>query len=707
VIPRVWRPLSTVIIAATLATPCSVSAQQDTARLDPVVVTVTRGHGKSVLQSPFALSVAQPDSERPGQRHTSIDESLSMIPGLTVVSRNNPSQDPRLSVRGFGSRSAFGVRGVRVLRDGMPLTLPDGQTPLDYMSLESVGRVEVMRGAASAIYGNASGGVIDIQTAAPPPGPVSGRVAQWLGGSSFQRTAVAAGGTAGSSYYQADAAFLRTDGSRAHSRQRSTTGFARAGTTAGGTDFSLSILAFDNPLAENPGALTRDELKADPYTADALSVRRDARKAVKQIQAGLSGVHQFVAGEVSALVFAGARSLDNPLTFNIVEVGRHTYGASAHVSQTVSLIGSANRLSAGVDYQSQNDLRRNFATCADTIQLTTPTATCPTPGSERGIFSLDQRELVKSWGVYFNDDAPLGERLIATAGIRADNVAFEVKDRLVSASNPDDSGRRSLGSVTPVFGMVMRITARHSLYANVAGAFETPTATELGNHPDGSAGINQSLNPQKSLTSEAGAKGFLGSALSYDLAAYSTRVIDELVPFEIPDSNGRRYFRNAGRTTRRGFEAGARLKSGPLSLMGAYTFSAFRFDSYRTGNLIYDGNTIPGIPRNRLQAAVTMTGRPGFATIEEETAGSVFLDDANSTMGPGYASTNVRLGGDVKIRNSVVSVSTGVQNLFDRHYASSVAVNAARGKYFEPAATRNFFIGVSVSAARFRPDPVN
>ena len=696
------RRLLLAVAVSTGLAPQYVSAQQDTARLDPVVVTVTRGHAKSVLQSPFALSVAEPDSERPGQRHTSLDESLAMIPGLTVVSRNNPSQDPRLSMRGFGSRSAFGVRGVRVLRDGMPLTLPDGQTPLDYMSLESVGRVEVMRGAASAMYGNASGGVVDIKTARPPDAPVSGHVSQWVGGSSFQRTAVAAGGTSGSTFYQGDAAFLRTDGVRAHARQRTMTGFARAGTEVRGTSYSLSVLGLDNPLSENPGALTRDELERNPGMADALSVRRDARKAVRQIQAGLAGVHRFDSGEASATVFAGARTLDNPLTFNIVEIGRHTLGASVHLSRTFPVRGAATTLSSGLDYQNQNDLRRNFATCADTLPLTVPTATCPRLGTERGVVTLDQRELVSSVGVYLTSDVSLGQRMAATAGIRTDNVGFEVKDRLITSSNPNDSGKRSLGSITPTLGLLWRVAPLHSVYANIAGAFETPTATELGNHPDGSAGINQSLDPQKSLTSEVGTKGIFTNGLSYDLAAYSTRVRDELVPFEIPGSDGRRFFRNAGRTTRRGIEAGARYKSGPLSLVGAYTFSAFHFDSYRTGTSVFDGNTIPGIPRNRLQAAITVQTSPGFVTLEQEAAGSMYLDDANSINGPGYASTTIRLGTDIKVRSSVLAASLGVQNVFDKHYASSVAVNAARGKYFEPASTRSFSLGVSIFAGRSR-----
>ena len=687
-------------LTAICTTPMLASAQQDTTHLTPVVVTVTRGLGQSVLKSPFALTVTQPDSARPGQRHTSIDETLSLIPGVAVTNRNNPSQDARVSIRGFGARSTFGVRGIRVLRDGMPLTLPDGQTPLDYLSLESVGRIEVMRGAASALYGNASGGVIDIRSAAPASAPLLATAHQLVGENGFIRSAVDASGTNGRAFYIGDASYSRSDGTRAHSRQRAATGFGRGGFSVGATDVSITVLALDNPLAENPGALSADELRADPGLADALSVRRNARKAVHQIQIGVSADRSWSGGEASVAAFGGARSLDNPLTFSVVEVGRHSYGGSAHVSQLARLNSFDNRLSAGVDLQSQNDLRRNFAVCADTIPLTVPNATCPSITSDRGVVTLDQRELVSSAGAYASDELSLGDRVALTAAVRADNVRFEVNDRLVSTTNPDDSGRRSMGAVSPIVGAVFRMTPAHSVYANVAGAFETPTATELGNHPDGSAGINPDLDPQRSITAEIGAKGLVGRYARYDGAIYSTNVRDELVPFEILNSNGRRYFRNAGRTRRRGAEAGGDLSNGPFSLMAAYSYSAFHFVSYKSSAVVYDGNTIPGVPKHHWQSAVKFSNRLGFAVVEAEGSSSVLLDDANSVSGPGYTVANFRIGSATLPRNPRISVAAGVQNVFDRHYAASIAVNAARGKFFEPAAPRNFFVGIALASGK-------
>lgn len=685
------------LLLAVVAASATAGAQDSTVtRLHPVVVTVTRTGAATVLTSPFALTVVSPDSARPGQRHVGVDEMLSLVPGLAVTNRNNPSQDVRLAIRGFGARSAFGVRGVRVLRDGMPLTLPDGQTPLDYLSLESVGRIEVMRGSASALYGNASGGVIDIRSEPPPAGRLGVEARQWAGSNSFNRSAIAAGGSSGSLFYQGDAALNRTDGARDHAAQRALNGFFRAGASVGATGYTLSILALDMPLAENPGALTAAELRSSSRAADPLSVRKNARKSVKQFQTGLTATRGIGNGEVALSAFGGARSLDNPLTFGVVEIGRHSGGASIRANGTAVAFGKANRLTAGVDLQTQNDLRRNYANCTDTVRLPAATPVCPDVASERGVVRLDQRELVSSTGVYVNNEIAAGERVRVTAGLRADRVRFDVRDRLVNGGNPDDSGVRTLSAFTPIIGILSRIAVSHSAYANVSSAFETPTATELGNQADGSAGLNRELEPQRSTTFEAGFKGEVGTAFRYDLAGFTTFVRDELVPFEIPASDGRRYFRNAGRTRRSGAEAGFGGGSGPLAFMTSYSYSRFSFNRFSAGTLVFDGNQIPGTPRHRAQAAVTLSSNVGFVVFEAEAAGSSFLDDANSERSPPYEAAHIRAGSKALFRNPALSLTVGAQNVFNRRYAPSVAVNAARGRYFEPAPPRSVFAGVSV-----------
>ncbi|MEO5589123.1 MAG: TonB-dependent receptor plug domain-containing protein, partial [Gemmatimonadaceae bacterium] len=366
--------------------------------ISPIVVTVTRTPERSVLRSPFAISVIEPDSARFGRR-PDLDRSLTLIPGLNATTRNNPSQDPRISIRGFGSRSAFGVRGIRILRDGIPLTLPDGQTPVDYLSLVSVGRIEVLRGAGSVLYGNASGGVVDFRTAPPSARALSGEVAASAGPSNYHRTVIAGSGTNGRLTYTGDAAFTASDGERAHSRQRSLLAFARSTIATGSGEVAFSAMGLHNPLAQNPGALTLDELKSDTRAADPFSIRRDARKSVQQLQLGSTYTRPLPNGRLWVAAFGGVRALENPLTFAIVDVHRSSAGASALINRRTLLAGIQHSLTAGVDLQAQRDWRDNHLTCIDTVAVAV-SVSCPDPGSERGRLTLRQREQVASAGGY-------------------------------------------------------------------------------------------------------------------------------------------------------------------------------------------------------------------------------------------------------------------------------------------------------------------
>jgi iron complex outermembrane receptor protein len=692
-----------VVLAPLLIRGSALSAQDTTAtKLAPVVVEVGRGTNKSLLELPFAVTAQTPDSARPGQRHLSIDDALWLIPGLSVSNRNNPSQDPRISIRGFGARSAFGVRGIRVLRDGIPLTLPDGQTPLDYLDLESVGRVEVMRGSASSLYGNAGGGVVDLRTSEPAPVPATGELRYWDGAFDSRRLVAKTAGSSNGFGYQGNVARTESDGYRDYSRQRTTNGFGRLSYDNEKGSFGLEWLGVNTPTAQNPGAITRAQFDADPRAADPLSVRKGARKAVKQSQFGLTGRREISSGEIEASAYAGTRALDNPLTFGIVDVDRTTSGGNLRGTIPFSALNTGHRVTVGTELQFQNDWRRNFTNCNDIPPPSTTTATCPTLGVERGSLTLNQRELVSSIGSYLRDEIELGERYSLTASARADAVRFQVKDRLITATNPDDSGERTLRAVSPMAGFLARLSDSHSAYANVSTAFETPTATELGNQPSGAAGINQSLQPQRSLTYEVGLKGVSGIGLQYNAALFSTRVKDELIPFDITGGNGRRYFRNAGRTSRRGAELGLGADLGVVELGGAYTYANYRFVDFTVGAADYAGNRIPGIPRQSFQATATV--RAPFASIVTEATMNdrMFVDDANSASAPGYALFNARLISSALWQGSGAEITIGAQNIFNTRYVSSVSVNAAAGKFYEPGSARSAYIGISLLAAARR-----
>jgi iron complex outermembrane recepter protein len=249
-------------------------------------------------------------------------------------------------------------------------------------------------------------------------------------------------------------------------------------------------------------------------------------------------------------------------------------------------------------------------------------------------------------------------------------------------------------------GFVFRLTPLHSLYTNISSAFETPTTTELGNKPDGSAGLNPDLRPQYSTTYEVGAKGIAMGRMEYDLGVFDTEVRDELVPFEVPDGSGRTFYRNAGRTRRLGLEIGAHALLGSVELAGSYTVSHYRFRRFVVDSTSYAGNAIPGVPATQLQLAATWRRAGWFATLEGIAASHVYADDANTAAAAGYSIVNLRFGATSLFGNPWIAPMFGVDNLLDAQYIGSVNVNASNGKYYEPSPARTIYAGLTVAVGR-------
>ena len=692
-------------LLASAAVLCAATAlpAQDTTRTRPravlptVQVTATREGPRAPLELPYAITTRTPDSLA-ALRRLGVDELLFAVPGVALANRQNPAQDPRVSIRGFGARSAFGVRGVRVLQDGVPVTLPDGQTPVDVLDIEGASRVDVVRGSASSLYGNAAGGVIDVHSGAPSLLSLAPSLRVLGGGDTPTIVAASASGTTDALGYTTSLTRVNGSGFRDYSGQRATHGAVRllAPALAFGTSFTLAGRLTDLAHAESPGGLTRAQFDADPRQADALSVRKQAGKIVRQSDLALTASHPLgTGGTVDATLYGSLRSLANPLTFATVDVDRRSGGASLRASGVRQLADHALRLGAGADLQWQNDARQEHANCID---ATATTASCPQGSALRGALTKDQRELVSSVGPYLRGELTLTPALLASAGVRADAVRFEVQDHLVTATNPDDSGDRTLHAVSPSVGLVWRTSPLASLYANVSSSFETPTTTELGNKPDGSAGINPDLQPQRTVTAEVGAKGIATWApLRWDVALFDARARDELVPFDIVGGNGRRYYRNAGRTVRRGAELGVDAQAGPVAVRGAYTYSHFRYADYTVGTTSYAGNRIPGVPEQALALASSVRRGVFTWSATADLASALDVDDANSAQAPGRVLFGTAVGAALHAGGTVVRPLVAVQNLGGVRSVGNVSVNASAGKFYEPAPGRTLLVRVAVA----------
>lgn len=707
------RLLPTLLALSTAAlTPALLLAQADSAgsrgrdstaqALRALNVTVTRDAARSPFELPFALTSA-PLGVRPAQRRLGVGDLLLGVPGVQVQDRANPSQDPRVSLRGFGARSAFGVRGVRMMRDGVPLSLPDGQTPLDWLDLETIDRVDVVRGTAAALYGNAAGGVIDMRSRAPSSAPVA-LDARVFDGGGVQRANVTASGTIADSLGPLVqprwlGSFTRTrgDGVRTWSRLDATSAFARALATVAGTSLEVQATLYDAPRAENTGALTAAELARDPRLPDSLNIARRSRKAVTQSQVALIAERVVGNGTLRGSVFTGARTLDNPLPFAIVAIDRRTAGAGVHGTWRLSAFPWPVRLGGGLDAQQQRDERFNYENCAEVLPTAPVTARCPVRAAERGSVRLDQQERVEGLGGYARVEVEAPHALYLSAALRADAVRFRVRDRFIAGTNVDDSGERTLRATSPMLGVTWRARPAWSVYANLSTAFETPTITELTNQETGDAGLNATLEPQRTRTLEVGTQALTFGRVRSDLALFRATVLDELVGFDVPGQVGRRAFRNAGRTSREGVEVSVRAEWEALSVGTAYTYAEYRFERYDVGTVSFAGKPIPGIPAQYAQSFVTGRFRGVWSTAEVTASARASANDAATVFGAGYTVWNWRLGFDAPSVGGVrLEPTFAVENLFDRRYASSLVLNATRNRFFEPGLPRRASVIVRV-----------
>ena len=672
--------------------------------LPPAVVSVTRTN-PPLNKIPLAVQLVEKQEISRARPTLGLDEALFSVPGVFIANRYNFSLDQRLSIRGFGSRSAFAVRGIKVLLDGIPQTLPDGQGQLTNLELGTPDRIEVLRGSSSALFGNASGGVISIWTdPAAPDRPVGGDVRVVAG--SFDRDMrrtwtkwqvspqfrVGAGSlllTGSRMVYEgerdhSDADFRHYNG-RVHLPLSPRT--------------ALTVMAGygDQPVANNPGALTLSELQANRDSAPAINLSSAAGKDVAQFQGGATLRRQFSAGgEVAATAFYFARALKNPTTFAYIDLDRQAYGARVTVTRPVPLGSLPHRLTAGLDYQRQRDDRINFGNIAGS----------PDPSDVR----LDQLEHVTEIGPFVQSAMDLSSQTTVTAGLRYDRVSFRAEDRLVTGTNPDDSGERVMDAVSGSFGVAVTPSDRVTVYANVGTSFETPTTTELTNRPTGAGGFNPDLEPQKATNYEVGVRGTLDGRLSYSAALFQADVRDALISFEVQDPMfpGRRFFRNAGSSRHRGVELGADVEVVPgLSALVSWNYSDFVYTDYQvvasTQTFVLDGRSLPGIPKHWLRLGVRARptfARGAWADVDLTHASSVLVDDTLDVRVSGWQLVNVRVGWDGSLGSLRLSPFVALNNVFNKHYVGSVVINAARGRYYEPAPGRNLYLGFTLGESR-------
>ncbi len=694
------RAGSTAPVRAVLWAALAAALPAHAQPLDDVVISAGRGEQRS-FDAPAAIESINAQTIRESGPGVNLSESLNRVPGVVVLNRQNYAQDLQLSIRGFGTRSTFGIRGVRLLVDGIPATMPDGQGQASTISLPSTARIEVLRGPIAQLYGNAAGGVVQAFTADGPAVPMA-EASVWAGSDNLRRYGLQAGGQAGALNWIVDGSYFSSGGYREHSEatRRHFNGKFRWD-LGERTQVTLVANSFDMPWAQDPLGLTRAQLESNPRQAVPAAFQFDTGKSVRQDQVGVIARHGFDADRtLTARAYIGTRDLSNKLSTplaaqapatssgGIVEFDRTFSGIGLQYAQRVRL-GAESQLMAtvGLEADRSRELRRGYLNSSGV----------------RGALKRDEADTVTSTDVYAQLAWMIDANWTLTGGLRSSRIAFDVADKFVVAGNPDDSGAVRYSATNPVIGITRHLGETLNVYANVGRGFETPTFTELFYRNSGS-GPNFALLASKSTHAEIGAKWRPGPDHRVDLALFRIDTRDEIVTDV--NSGGRSTFRNGGRTARSGLELSwqGRLAPDWTAYAALTTLSArFRDDIAASGGTVAAGNRLPGSPERFAYAelawrprAQTPAGRFD-AGLEMVHTGRIWVNDSNTDAAAASTVFALRAGLQQTLSGWRLRQFLRVSNLTDRAYAGSVIVNEANGRFFEPAPGRQWLVGVSAA----------
>lgn len=698
------RPGLALITAVSLASfAFEAAAQADDAAgeaLAPVVVTATRDDADP-LEVPASVDAVAIDTLGNSAPGINSAEALAAVPGVTARNRQNHAQDEQISIRGFGARSTFGIRGVRLYVDGIPATMPDGAGQVSHFNFDSADRIEVLRGPFSALYGNSSGGVIQLFTADGTDTPTLGlNVA--AGAWDTTRAGASARGRRGAFGYNVAATRFDTDGFRDHSAATRTSGQAKLTWDAAGGGRSTLLVNGVDIDADDPLGLTRAQFDEDPAQATAVARQYDTRKTVRQTQAGF--VHEQPLGEDHALrvlAYGGEREVGQFLAIppapqanprhaggNIELDGRYG-GGDLRWRWHTELAGQPLELAAGLGRERFDQHRRGYENfVGGTLGI-------------RGALRRDEDNLSDSFDRYAQAQWQFAPAWSLTGGVRHSRIDFDARDRYVTDGNPDDSGRAAYRATLPVAGLLYRPRADASVYATWGRGFETPTFAETGYRNDGGQGLNFDLAPARTRNAEL---GFKVRAMPFDgqVAVFRADTEDEIAV--ATNSGGRSTYRNVGSARRQGLELMLAAVRERWRFDAAYTWLDARFTSpflACTGNCtapqtpVGVGATIPGVPRHHLFAELRRGGTAGWqAGLRGQFVSAVVVNDVGSERAPSYALLSADVA-YVWLRDSgQLRGFVRIDNLADRDHAGSVIVNDGNGRFYEPGPGRAAIAGL-------------
>ena len=671
---------------------------------DEVIVTGTRTNQK-IIDIPYSVVRISPTLFK-FDRKVSISDVLSSVPGVFMQSRYG-NHDVRISIRGFGSRSNTGIRGVRILLDGIPESEPDGQTRIEAIDFNSIGSIEVVKGNSSSLYTNAPGGVVnfisDINFS-------KSFITQFndFGASGLRRNGFKAGIRTKNYGLLTTYTYHNYDGFRPHSQDYWHILNTVLETTPGDHSNLQFLGYFATGLIRLPGSLTKEEYDADPYQAAQREVDWDFRRISKKGRVGVRFTSQFGTN----------------LNQEIEITGYGTVKYFERVARNSYRIFDRYGLGASLKFASKSkifDHENSFTIGGDLFYQTGPVSEFNSIGGAKGDQLLNYiDETVGNTGIYLLNNFELyNKQLYLLLSGRYDNVYFNQINRLLGVQND----KRTFADFTPKFALNFKITPSIAVYSSFGYSFDSPAGNELDNFPTSSnpgALMNPDLKPQQSTNFEIGIKGNLlrpeydwfGSTL-FELTIFNTVVKDEIVPFEV---YGNSFFRNSAKTNRMGIEVGLNAEIyDRLKAIISYTYSNFKYDEYaavtieldslgniNTASEDFSGNIVPSVPEHNILFGLEYTHQLssnlfGFVKGTFQSLSGMFVNDANSTETDGYQLLNSTLGLEAFFGNFSLLLSGGVNNLLDQKYVGFININSSNGRFYEAGEPQTFFASLKLN----------
>ena len=657
---------------------CNAQKQaKDSIKLEEVIISVTKIKD-SLVNTPFSVSIKNFSTFQKSAEQFNISEYIEDVPGIFISNDNNYAQDSRISIRGFGSRANFGIRGIKLIVDGVPETTPDGQSQIDNLNLEIIEKVEVIRGVGSSLYGNSSAGIIKIKTLQELQNSFA-RIGFSLGSNQQNKSQF----FLGQKYKKTSYTFLYSQ--TKSNGYRNNSGFKNNNLNINlfkkvndKTNYGLSFNYVDSPYAIDPGGLTIEEVEDNRKQARERNIIYDSKESIKHLK--LSGsFEKKISNKLtfSKYLFFSNRDFNGNIPVKkggTIKLDRKYWGLGASL-----LIKNKFNTQIGFDLGNQKDLRKRYFNNEGEI----------------GALVLEQNEKFINYGIFLVSSLKLNSFII-NPGIRLDKNTISIDDRFLADGNSSD--KINLNSLNPSLGINYKSNSFNRFFVNVSTGFETPTLNEFGSSPIGS-GFNKNLKSQNSINYELGfSKKSINNKFKLDLIYFNTSTKNEVLPYEDSQFPGQVFYNNAGKTQRSGIEfSGSYNYNNFWNFNSSISIGRYLFDEFIDNEKNYSGNKIPGVPEKTMFFNVNYKNESKLSvSLQLKVIGDLYANNSNSVKVDGFNRLNLKISKGINYKKITIDPFLIFKNILGTSYYDNIRINAFGARYYEPAAKANFYGGIKI-----------